>query len=298
MKPAALMLFLLCGITTTALAQLSFLPQLGFENSKTLMQVDNGSSFSPAGINANFRANLRIDYKFKQGFGPYVSIGTAPGTIAYSFSEAANNFKAVTNSQQLRLEGGYQYTSKPIQFKKPSKQETTKTTTQYTEVRRKCGSYYYYHKQSTATAKQKQNNSLALRLQPSVGLAFLPSAQSNLKMDGSDYVYNAGNYKTALVSGMGFEFDKGKQRLFTLSVFYSRGLGSLKEEVPPYANDKIGNTLLNSSGSSWGMTVGVPFSFAKAKKIAAIPQRTKTYQHRSEYRYRCGSYQGRCTRRI
>jgi hypothetical protein len=72
----------------------------------------------------------------------------------------------------------------------------------------------------------------------------------------------------------------------------------LKEEVPPYANDKIGNTLLNSSGSSWGMTVGVPFSFAKAKKIAAIPQRTKTYQHRSEYRYRCGSYQGRCTRRI
>jgi hypothetical protein len=198
MKPTALVLFLLCGSATTALAQLSFLPQLGFENSKTLMQVDNGSSFSPTGLNANFRANLRIDYKFKQGFGPYVSIGTSPGSIAYSFSEAANNFKAITNPLQLRLEGGYQYTSKPVRFKKSSKQEATKTTTQYTEVRRRCGSYYYHHKQSTATAKQKQNNSLALRLQPSVGLAYLPSAESNVEMDGSDYVYNAAIIKLLL----------------------------------------------------------------------------------------------------
>jgi hypothetical protein len=298
MKPTALMVLLLCA-STTALAQLSFLPQLGFEHSKTLMQVNNGSSFSPAGANTNFRVNLRADYKFKKGHGPYLAIGTAPGSIAYSFADGAvSDFKTTIHSQQLRLEGGYQYTSKAIYFKKSSRKQTANTVKQYTVTNRKCGSYYY-HKQTTNSAKQKQNNSLALRLQPSVGMAYLPSAKGNFKTNDAEYLYNAGNYKTALVSGMGFEFDKGKQRLFTLSVFYSKGLDNLKEEVPPYTDDKIGNTLLASNSSSWGMTVGIPFSFAKAKKIAAVPQRTKTYsEHRSEYRYKCGAYQGRCTRRI
>jgi hypothetical protein len=95
---------------------------------------------------------------------------------------------------------------------------------------------------------------------------------------------------------MGIEFGKGKQRLFTLSAFYAKGLSNLKEqEISSLENNKITNTTLNSKTSSWGMTIGVPFSFSKTKKTVVTP--VKTTEHK-EYKSKCGSYQGRCTKRI
>ena len=117
-------------------------------------------------------------------------------------------------------------------------------------------------------------------------------------MNESGYQYNAGDYKTAIVSGLGFEFDKGKQRLFTLSLFYSKGFGNLKSEEIPPAENKAGSTYLTSRSPSWGMMVGIPFSLAKTKKVAAVPQPTKTYSGKDGYRNGCGGYSGRCTRRI
>jgi hypothetical protein len=297
MKPTALMLCTLLGIATTANAQLSLLPQLGFENSNTSVQVNNGASFSPTGMNRAFKANLRADYRLKKGHGPYVSVGTAPGAIAYSFKDpgiAATNFTTANNPLQLKLEGGYQYTSRPIRLKKTSSKPTT---IQQTSISRRCGSSYYYHRQTTAT-KVKQDKSLALRLQPSVGMAYFPSAEKNIIANENGYQYNAGAYKTAIVSGLGFEFDKGKQRLFTLSIFYSKGIGDLKsKEIPPIEN-KLGGTYLNSNSSSWGMMVGIPFSLTKTKKIAAAPQPVKTYYDRHRYRSGCTGYRGTCTRKI
>jgi hypothetical protein len=299
MKPPVLTSMLLLFISITAKAQLSFLPQIGFEKSKTSVRVNDLSSFSPIGSTGNLKANLRADYRFKKGHGPYVAFGTNPGAVAYSFTDpstAMSNFKAATNSLQWRFEGGYQYSSKPITLKKASKTQPAKATTHHTEVRRSCGSYYNYHKQKTTTATTKQNNNLNLRLQPSLGIAYIPSVQENLKSGGTTYQYNAGNYKTALVSGMGIEFGKGKQRLFTLSAFYAKGLSNLKEqEISSLENNKITNTTLNSKTSSWGMTIGVPFSFSKTKKTVVTP--VKPTEHK-EYKSKCGSYQGRCTKRI
>jgi hypothetical protein len=299
MKLAAFTLMPALFVAISANAQLSFLPQLGFEQSKTSVQYNNSSSFSPIGSQANLKANLRMDYRFKKGHGPYMAIGTAPGAVAFSFNDvanAANNFKAAQNSLQWKLEGGYQYTSKPINLKKASTKQAEKTTTQNTEVRSKCGSYYSYQRQErTATTAKKQDNNLNLRLQPSIGVAYLPSIKNDVVSNGSNYQYNAGNYKTAFTSGMGFEFARGKQRLFTITAFYTKGLGNLDETITSIENNKDVSNLVSSTTSSWGLMAGVPFSFTKKQKVVLKPVTT---QPSKTYRSKCQSYHGSCTRKI
>lgn len=303
MKPVAITCTLVLLIVVTANAQLSFLPQVGFDQTKTSVRVNDLPSFSPMGFASNFKANLRTDYRFKKGHGPYLSIGTAPGAMAFSFSDVANaatNFTAASNDLQLRLESGYQYTSKPINLTKP-KNQTAKTTAQTTETKYRCGSYSYSRQHRTATTvAAKPANNLNFRLQPSIGVAYLPSVKNDLVATGTGYQYNAGNYKTAMVSGMGFEFAKGKQRLFTLSVFYTKGLGNLDEQtITNVENEKVSNTTLNSKSSGWGMMVGVPFSFTKNKKLIAPAKTTSPTPHKEYYKSRCGSYRSSgCVRKI
>ncbi len=304
MKPAATSLVLGLLVAITANSQLSFLPQIGFEQAKTSVRVNDLSSFSPMGFANNLKANLRMDYRFKKGHGPYIGLGTAPGAMGFSFSDVANaatNFSAASNALQFRIEGGYQYSSKPIILKKVAKKETAKTIGSNTQVRNRCGNYYSSARQhrTITTNAAKSNNNLTLRLQPSMGVAYLPSVKNNLITAGSGYQYNAGNYKTAIVSGVGFEFGKGKQRLFTLSVFTTKGLGKLDEQsITNFENEKISNTLLNSKSSGWGMMVGVPFSFAKTKKLIA-PAKTIAPTHHKQYnRGKCGYYRSGCVRKI
>lgn len=309
MKLAAFSAILFLFVASTTYAQLTFLPQIGFERSRTFVQVNDLSSFSPLGPMSDFKANLRIDYRFKKGHSPYMNIGTSPGAVAYNFSDVAavaNNFKATTNTTQLKIEGGYQYSSKPFKFKKTATKEPVKNNSRTTEFKSGCGpSSYSFNrcgkqKTTTSTAAAKQNNSMNLRLQPSLGIAYIPFTKENSFSSGPGYQYNAGNYKTALVSGMGFEFGKGKQRLFTLSMFYSKGLSKLGgQEFSSVENEKVNTAEISSRTSSWGMSVGVPFSFSKTKKIAAVPAKTSTItQERPAYKSKCGSYQGRCVRRI
>jgi opacity protein-like surface antigen len=126
MKPAAFTLMLVLFVTITANAQLSFLPQVGLEQSKTSLGINDLPSFSPMGVNNYLKANLRMDYRFKNGHSPYISFGTSPGVVEYSFadpSNAANNFKTAAGSLQFRMEGGYQYSSKAHYFKEKFRNE-------------------------------------------------------------------------------------------------------------------------------------------------------------------------------
>jgi hypothetical protein len=145
MKPAALTGLLFLFIGSTAFAQLTLRPEIGFDRSKTLIQYNDLSSFSPMGSSIRPKANLRLDYHFPKGHGPYFAIGTSPGVVEFSFanpSAAMNNFKAATGSMRWRLESGYQYSFKPINFKNKSSGNTaTKAVTQKTEEKRSCGSY-------------------------------------------------------------------------------------------------------------------------------------------------------------
>lgn len=306
MKPAAFILALVLLTAVTASAQLTFLPQIGLEQSRTSVTVNDLPSFSPMGINNNLKANLRMDYRFKKGHSPYLSFGTSPGAVAFTFAEpstAANSFKTSAGALQWRMEGGYQYSSKPINLTRSSKKQNVESTTQREGIKRSCGSNSYYRQSKEGTAAKttaKQNNNFNLRLQPSIGVAYLPSIENDLQSYGSRYQYNAGNYKTALVSGMGFEFGKGTQRLFTLSVFYTNRLGNQDEQtIASIQNDKLANTTLNSNTSSWGMLIGVPFSFSKTRKAIAPVKPTMAPEQKQNYKSKCGGYyRSGCTRKI
>src|SRR6476661_6441295 len=111
MKSAALLTTLSVLLAFTASSQLSLLPQLGFESSKTSIN-HNGSSFSPLGGQGLLKANLRLDYRFKTGHGPYLGIGTSPAVVEYSFADPSNpksNFTTNTASKLFKMEAGYMY---------------------------------------------------------------------------------------------------------------------------------------------------------------------------------------------
>jgi hypothetical protein len=142
---------------------------------------------------------------------------------------------------------------------------------------------------------KKPNTSL--KLQPSLGIAYTPAAQNKMITKTDGYSYIAGDYRTALVSGMGFEFGKGKQRLFTMTVHYAKGLGS--NETETIITDQAIKPVVNSyrsSTSNWGMTFGIPISLTKAKKSSAKQQKERTQQKQS-CQTRTQSY-NRCGKKI
>lgn len=282
------LVFLLAGVT--AYAQLSFLPQIGFEQSRTTLNY--GDALSTSGVQGNLKASLKMDYRLKGGHSPFVSVGTSPAPMNFSFADNGsllNSYQSVKNNLQFRLEAGYQYSSRPIQLKKGSPAKTNAATINSgaTSQRTSCGSFY----RSRCGAGRKlspkipqENTALNMRLQPSVAVAYIPSAGESIKQTGSGFEYNAANWKTAIVPAMGFEFAKGAQRLFTLSVFYTKPLGGNEETFTNLSAIKPVITRLDSKASTWGLTLGVPFSFTKSNTVKT--KKVKRECTRSTYR-RC-----------
>ena len=299
MRSAAVCGLLLLLVGATASAQFSLTPQVGFEQSKTSLSYNILSSFSPLGWQGSLKAALRMDYRFKNGFGPYASIGSSPAVVAFSFAnpgDALNNYKASTQSLQWRVEGGYQFTSKPILFKKGSSKNIASKSVAPTQYKRSCGGYQHHscsQQKSVQAFKKPQNNNLNLRLQPSMGVAYIPGAPADFKATGNNTEYNAGNWKTAVISALGFEFDKGRQRLLSLNIFYTKGITNLGTKTfTKSENGKPSTGTFNSSSSAWGMTVGIPFSFVPAKKMTPKPAQKQSFKNG------CGSYRSHCVKHI
>jgi hypothetical protein len=292
MKPAAFTCTLLL-ITVTAGAQFTLLPQVGFDNSKSKIEVNNAQTVSPLGRTTDLKASLRLDYNFKSGHGFFAGIGSSPAVVQYSFTnsgDVALNAKAVAGSLQWRIEGGYQFRSKAFNLG-PASSKTASKSSSKPEAKRTCGSYYSCGRAKQQTAKQQHLN---LRLQPSVGVAYIPSTQETVSVDGNTVQYNAGNWKTAMVAGMGFEFGNGRDRLLTTTFYYTKGLSNLDSRaVTTTVSGKPETTTLRSSTNSWGLTVGVPFTLGKSKKPPI-----KKAEQKSPARSRCSSYRSSCTKRI
>jgi hypothetical protein len=288
MKSTVLTGVLLLATGVAAHAQLSFLPQVGFERSQTCLDYN---SLSASGIEGNLKANLRVDYRFKSGHGPYVGFGTAPAPASFHFDNAGTLMKGVQsakNNLQFRMETGYQYTTKAIQLGKrnpSSNVEATQTTYENAVQKKSCGSASYRShcgsKKKSAATRLATNN-LNMRLQPSLGLAYIPSANDNIQQTANGFEYNP-QWKTAVVPAMGFEFSKGRQRLFTLTVSYTKPLAQQQQSFTDFSSVKGNTTNLRAATSAWGMSVGVPFSFAKSlagKTTKAKKECTKTYYRR------------------
>lgn len=294
--------------TSATNAQLTIVPQVGFERSATNLQINNLGSFSPMDAQSTLKANIRVDYKFKGGHGPFAGFGTSPATVAYKFTDPANamnNFRTATNNLQWRMEGGYQYTSAPIYFKKKSTAaqsglsslhlkskyrtdtESNKSSVQKTFTEKSCGSYSIRTRcEKKVIAFKKKDERLNMRLQPSVGMAYRPSVDESIENVGNSYQYNAGNWKTAVISGLAFELAKGSKRQATIGVHYTKGVGMEKETLNSVTDSKPSTTYFNSNASSWAVTLGVPISLAK--KQAPVKEVKVIEYKKMEYKSKCG----------
>ncbi len=283
----------------------SLLPQVGFENSKTTIRYNNSSSFSPAGISFSPQVGLQFAYRTKLGHGLFLGGSSSRSTVPFSFANpenGINDYKTTTGDMQFRFEGGYQFSSKPVYFKKQNNKAVKPVEKKIAE-KKNCGSYSYKShcmknkteaSRSDNAAKVKQpgiNKGSWIRFQPSAGMGFIPAVKidmiSKTQNGQAIYEYRAGNWNTALMTGMGFEFGKNNTRLFTLSVNYFRGIGNLdKQTISTTIGTKTLTTQLQSKVSGWNMRIGVPFTLGATKPAIKQPAGKKTEQYKSK----CGQY--------
>ena len=139
MRTAAFILVFFVAFCYAANAQkFSLLPQVGFENSKTKIRYNDLPSFAPAGVVTSPQVGLQLNYKIKSGHGIFVGAASSRSIVPYSFSDpetGMTNYTTATGDMQLRFETGYQFTSKPLFFKKQGKGSTKVTESKPTQKR-------------------------------------------------------------------------------------------------------------------------------------------------------------------
>ena len=307
------MLFIAC--TAMNAQRLSLTPQVGFENSKTSINYNDLGSFSPLNGQFSPQISLRLDYKFKQGFGPYIGASTSRSVVLYSFNDLENGmnvYNATKANMQLRFEAGYQFTTTQLFFNKAG--SSSKTSSQKTRSGSKgsCGSYSNrsccsrnytsnsdrcQSKNNVARKIENKNKGGWVRLQPSAGIGFIPSPKTDVitKTQGGQttYEYRAGNWNTAFMTGMGFEFGRKNQRLVNVSVNYFTGIGNMsKQTVSGVSGTKTSYANLESKVSGWNMRIGIPFTLTEKRsgkhRSESKTKRTNCCERKViEYKYRC-----------
>jgi hypothetical protein len=316
MRTAALTLVTFVALGYAANAQkFSLLPQVGFENSKTTIRYNGLSSFSPlGGVKFSPQISLRLNYESKQGHGLFLGVATSRSLVSFSFADpenGMNNYTATTSDMRLRLEGGYQFSSKPIYFNKnKTNQSSAAKPDQKNAGKKNCSSHTagsQCAKNYTSSSRCSDNANKVkpqtqkskgtwIRIQPSVGMAYIPTVKAGVvsKTQGSQtlYEYRAGNWNTALITGTGFEFGKNSTRQFTISINYIKGIGNLSTETISMASGiKTVTTTLQSAVSGWNMKAGIPFTLGTKKPATRTKTEKKTQQPKincAQYRiYRC-----------
>jgi hypothetical protein len=312
MRIAALTFVLVvASVFATNAQRFSLLPQVGFENSKTTISYNDLRSMAPLGVKFTPQGSLRLNYASKQGHGFFVGAATSRHTISYNFTDletGMTNFSATTGNMQVRFEGGYQFNSKAISLNK-----SAKSSGKNSEAKKKCetasaksgcrSSQTYSSRCGGSKAKQpalaKNNKGSWMRIQPSIGMGFIPSVRNDVvtKVQNAQttYDYRAGNWNTAIIAGTGFEFGRKNTRLFTVSINYYKGLGNLNTEtISAQSGTKNVTAALNSATSGWDLRVGIPFTLggpkaAKKPKTEKKPQ-IKRSCGQSRIIYRCSGY--------
>jgi hypothetical protein len=285
----------------TANAQFSVRPQLGLEALRTKIQLNDLSAFSPSGTQLAPRIGLRMAYKLKTGHGAFVGVTTGSPAPDFKFTNpqtAQTSFTTSANAMPLRLEGGYQYTTKAIRLSKPSLKQNSSASSSFSSYAKSgghaCGGHFRCAMRCSSNtcskslySKVAQDKGLYMRIQPSVGLAFASpqkGIETNTKNSVTTYQYNTG-WNTALITGTTFEFGSRKQTKFSVSVNYLKSLGNNSEVV--YAGSaKDLPTTFKSATSGFNVAVGIPFNFAKKKVVAPPPP---PIYYRSAYHH-CGQY--------
>lgn len=309
MRHSVLAMLGLALLAQTANSQLTLTPKLGIENSRTQVSIDGNDFIKPVSMQLTPQAGIRLDYKFKKGHGVFAGISTSNTGVEYNFTNpeaSLSNYFASRSSTRVRLEGGYQFNTKPVFFKNSNaskkKTETKSGSRSESNMKQGCGSY---SSRSSCCERLKAEKSkqlakakaMSVRFQPQIGMAYIPSPKNDFseKIQGAQttYTYNAGNWSTALIGGMGFEFAKGKTKLFQVNLQYLKGIGNMSNELlKTESSGKSVETYYASRASSWNLSFGFPVSFAKntaakkhrEQKSGCQQQRTHCEQ---KTQYRC-----------
>jgi hypothetical protein len=311
-------LFLLIG--SAANAQLTIQPQLGFENTKTTVSYNDLNRIVPLSGQLTPQLAVRVDYKFKQQHGPFLGVSTSRSLVSYEFSDPDNGmkiYKASAGDIQLRLEGGYQFSSKPFYFSKPKamaqpapaaapmRHQYRSYGSAYSQGGR-CGrsndmSSQKYKSQSSSAVQsvKEKEKGWYMAVQPLLGAALMPAVKSDIIRQASgsqsSYVYNAGNWRSALITGAGFEFGKNTDKKFIVTVSYLKALGNLdNSQLTTMSGAKENVTQLKSDVSAWSIKAGIPITLSKKKTVV---KQVVTEQPR-EQKKQCGGYNSRCKRVI
>jgi hypothetical protein len=304
MRKAALasLVFVACGIATNA--QLSVSPRVGIEQAFNCVKYNNTSCINPISPNISPQISVRADYLFNKVHGPFVGIASNRSLVNYEFTNAETGDKEFTSAQgdwKLRLEAGYQVSSKPISLKRTAKQPATTVSTANLSP---CAAA----RMRAAMAKVPQKPVMTMRIQPYAGMAFVPNPEQAVTtaMNNGEtvYQYHTGNYTSAFITGVNLAFAKGSVNKYVVGIQYLKGIGNMHTEIMKTTTEnKLVTTQLSSSSAAWNINVGIPLSFAKNKQPAAAPAKVvmpaKANAPRTAetapVKKSCGYYRSRCS---
>ena len=264
------------GVQTCALpiwfatnAQFSVTPRVGIEQAFNCVKYNNTSCINPISPNISPQAGLRADYLFNHTHGPFVGIASNRSLVTYEFANPETGDKEFTAEQgdwKLRLEAGYQVSSKPISLGKKTKATTTAVTTANLSP---CAA-----RKMAALAAVPQKPVMNLRIQPYAGMAFVPNPEQAIttatQSNEMVYQYNAGNYTSAVITGVNLAFAKGSVNKYVIGIQYLKGIGNMNTEtLNTTIENKLTTTTISSSSAAWNINIGIPLSFSKNKQSAA-----------------------------
>jgi hypothetical protein len=283
MKRLILPFFVLIASASTA--QLSIIPQAGLETFRTTIKSGDLPSFSPMGQQFAPSIGVRMAYTLKSGQGAFVGVATNSPAVKLQFTDPKNaqtNYQAAAENVNLRLEAGYQYTSKPIALRK---------AVYKTSYRNRYGGGSIGVRKSGCTrgmCSRTQNPSangnkiasgifkdkgLYMRIKPSLGLAMAPignTMETETKAGQTMYSYKAG-LSTALIAGTSFEFGTVNQPKFIISINYFKGLGDNMQTLIANEGIKATATTFSSTTSGFNINLGIPFNLKKKPVVQSIP---------------------------
>ncbi|OQP40856.1 hypothetical protein A4H97_14705 [Niastella yeongjuensis] len=271
MRKAALagLAFVACGFATNA--QFSVTPRVGIEQAFNCVKYNNTSCINPISPNISPQVGLRADYQFNKTHGPFVGIASNRSLVNYEFTNPETGDKEYSSARgdwKLRLEAGYQVSSKPISLGKKAKPTTTNVST---EGLSPCAA-----RRMQALAAVPQKPVMNLRIQPYAGMAFVPNPEeaitTSMQSGETVYQYHAGNYTSAFITGVNLAFAKGSVNKYVIGIQYLKGIGNTHTEtLSTTIENKLTTTTLSSSSAAWNINIGIPLTFSKNKQTAAAP---------------------------
>ena len=303
MRNTTILLFVLISYGTNA--QFSIQPQIGLENSRTSIKSNGFSSFSPMGMQLDPRLAARMGYRFKMGHGVFVGVATGSQGVKLKFNDpqaAATTYTSTGRGLQLHLEGGYQYSTKPIALGKAGSANKVRQRcggeAQHSCISKAgCGQYRsssHCSKASGRATATSTNKGMYMRIVPSARLAFRPSGTQKIgtaTAAGQTIYEYATGWNTAFIAGTAFEFGNRKQSNFVVSINFLKSLGNNKETINNVVNGKPNATTFTSDASYFSINLGIPIHLKKNN----VSSQKKEYIQRKEcirstYQHRCGQY--------